>query len=338
MLTAPLCWLFVAVTCQEPAQQPAPPDPAVQSVEPSHALADRWLAADRSDGDPLAAAVRELMRTPEPSLAWVGRRLAEAAKTPLEPQSVAVERLATQVMLAFIDQKRKSGMVHRGQYAALEALQPFASRRLFELILQTPNWYFENRRAELIAPLVDLQPHAPDPAILAGLIDIIRDADGEMEDLRFGLACLAWHWGRREFVEKRVEELRRASTEGEAEDRFLALRNLSDIWYRVGEYERARVEHTSLTTMADRSGMRLSPTDWYWAACYNALSKHVDKGLDALDRCAQLQASDSVDESTKLPRTLFEKDPEIAPLRASPRFAEILARAFPQRPEQGRGR
>ena len=62
-----------------------------------------------------------------------------------------------------------------------------------------------------------------------------------------------------------------------------------------------------------------------------------DAGFAALSRCADMHASDRVDPVRKLPRALWQIDPDLAALREDPRFAAILARAFPEpKPEQER--
>jgi hypothetical protein len=50
----------------------------------------------------------------------------------------------------------------------------------------------------------------------------------------------------------------------------------------------------------------------------------------------ELQAASDVDQSIKLPRKLFEQDPEIELLRKAPEFAGLLARAFPKRAAEDR--
>ena len=98
----------------------------------------------------------------------------------------------------------------------------------------------------------------------------------------------------------------------------------------VEDYAKASQTHASLTKLAASSSVPLSPTDWYWAACCHAMRGDVDAGIAALGECAKLQASESIDESHKLPRSLFERDPEIARLRADTRFSGVLDLAFPK--------
>ena len=72
----------------------------------------------------------------------------------------------------------------------------------------------------------------------------------------------------------------------------------------------------------------MRPIAWYSAACVHALHGNVERGLEALERCARMHASPDLDRSVRLERSLFEKDPEIALLREDKRFAVLLKLAF----------
>ena len=60
----------------------------------------------------------------------------------------------------------------------------------------------------------------------------------------------------------------------------------------------------------------------------HALLGDVDRGLDAIGECAALLASPHLDASLRLPRSMFDRDPELAPLRAQPRWDALMRRAF----------
>ena len=65
-------------------------------------------------------------------------------------------------------------------------------------------------------------------------------------------------------------------------------------------------------------------------------------GLAAIEQCAALLASPDLDSSLRLPRSMFDRDPELALLRAQPRWEAAMRRAFADAParddEGGRGR
>ncbi|MGE3173336.1 MAG: hypothetical protein AB7O97_11980 [Planctomycetota bacterium] len=333
-MRALLAILLATTVCPLGAQRPVPAPPpkdgadAPAYVEPY----GRWLRSDHTDDDLRLAAAKALLDAGPEALPWLGQRLRAAAGATAASQSAqvrALHRLATDVVLGFVDRQRSSGVVHRGQYLPLRALDPFATQRLFDLLLRTPDWFSDTRRVHLVPALVDLQPGPPAPELLLGVTDLIENAEVEPADLRVALSCLVWQWGRKGYVEERAAALRQASAEGDVEDRLQPLRDLADLWYRVGEHAMASATHVTLAAMADSAHQQLTPTDWYWGACYLSLAGRVDDGIAALERCAALLADDAVEASRKLPRKLFETDPEIAALRADPRFAAILARAFP---------
>jgi hypothetical protein len=321
----------------------APPvSPRVRPQDPPAdtftAVVEAFLASDQSDAAQKELAVEALLGTPDRSLPWLGQRLRALAVDDESPRSKGTRALAADVLLGFIEQKRRSGVVYRGQYAMLDALQPFASKLLFEWLLHTPFWLPDTQRVTLVPAIADLQATPPDPQLLLGVTDIVENIEGEPEDLRFALSCLAWQWGRKQYVQARAAQLQKDSADGDAEDRILAFRELSNLWYRVQENRRAATTHGAMTTIAERSNYELLPTDWYWGACYNALAGRVDAGFVALGRCVDLQVAANVDPVRKLPRALFDTDPELAALRADPRFLPLLQRAFPEPAEAAKGR
>ena len=320
-----------AVRTQQP-QQSQPQPQQTEQQQPAQApqftaAVDAWLESDTGNQVLLERATAGILNDETAGLAWLGGRLREPPAGNERAQK-RLRDLGTDVLLGVIEDRRKSDMVFRGQYQALRALEPFATQRLFELLLQSPDWFDSRRRIHLVPAIADLQLQPPAPPVLLGITDVIADADREPDDLRRSLSCLVWQWGRKEHVQARAASLREASAEGDAEDRVFALRQLADLWYRVQEYPKAANTHAAMTALATKGKLTLSPTDWYWGACYEALCGHVDAGLDALSHCADLLASPSTDSSLRLPRRLFERDPEIAPLRADPRFRAIVEHAF----------
>ncbi|MEQ1631432.1 MAG: hypothetical protein ABL997_03600 [Planctomycetota bacterium] len=329
--------LLAAVLGAQQPEQPSPPQQPQGRVD-FEEVAESFLASDQSDAAKKERAVSAILDAADRALPWLGERMRAIPEGDQGPRSKGIRALVVDVILGFVDRKSRSGVVYRGQYAALEALQPMASELLFEWLLRTPFWLPDTQRKTFVPAIADLQPSPPVPERLLAVTDIVENIEGESDDLRFSLSCLAWQWGRKQYIEARAAQLQKDSAEGDAEDRILAFRELSNVWYRVQEYRRAASTHAAMTTIAERSKYDLLPTDWYWGACYNALSARIDAAFVALERCADLHASPDVDPVRKLPRQLFETDPELNALRADPRFPALLLRAFPPKNDVEKGR
>ncbi|MEI6128672.1 MAG: hypothetical protein WCR59_01255 [Planctomycetota bacterium] len=288
-----------------------------------------WVDSDQVDAALLAQTVK-LVLDDKAGLQWLGAQQPPTLARHDEKASKAIAALSLHVLLGFLERAKNSGMVFRGQYEPLRALLPVATNTLFELLLRTPDWFPFSERSRLLPAIRDLQPECPDDRRLTGVVEIAENTGLESEAFRVEVACLLWQWGRKEYLMPCIDELKQQTMEGDAENRLVALRALAKLWYEVAEYQKAAMVHSSLKKTAEVARQKLAPTDWYWSACCQSMLGEVDRGIAALLECAALQASDTVDESRKLPRKLFEQDPEVAKLRADPRFVDVLKLAFPK--------
>lgn len=323
----PTLLLLAALPAQEPKA------PVVADPERVRSAIAAWLVSQQDNQTLLDKSVAVVVAEPVVGLRELGTQLTAAAKA--GPATTrALRSLATHCALEFLRQQVAAEMVFSGQYAPLQPLQPFVGELFFGLLLQTPDWYPDTHRLQLVAPLRELQPTRPAAAIVDAVTAIVRNDAIEPYDLRLALACMLWQWGDKEHARAEIDRLQQESGEGEVEDRIDALRRLRELWYALRDHRQAVVVHQGMRAMAERGKVALTPTDWYSAACSYALSGQVAPGLDALARCAELQASPFVDKSLKLARKLFEQDPEIAALRAEARFTTIVEQAFPPTPRE----
>ncbi|MBX3462647.1 MAG: hypothetical protein KF830_05720 [Planctomycetes bacterium] len=305
------------------------PGVAQEPAAPPWPQTERWLQSDQAARPALEAAVAELLLDPPAGCAWLGAQLrAEAGPE----RRKGLTALVAHTTLEFVRRQRESGVRFVGQYLPLQPMQPQVGDFLFGLLLDTPDWFPHTHRVRLVPALRDLQPVSPGAPRLGRVLALAEDEEREPEPLRGALACLLWQWGLPELAQQRLDALRRQSTEGDAEDRLRVLLELAELQYELREYRAAAATHRGLQAMARNANLQLKPIDFYQAACAHALAGEVDRALDALDACAALQASPEVDSSRKLERSLFDGDPELAALRPHPRFAGIVARAFPAPP------
>ena len=218
-------WITCSVALCQTAVEGKPQDPV--SVEKA---VQTWLDSDQVE-EGLLQQTAKIVLDDAKGLPWLGKQLTSALASPEERRSKGITVLAMHVVLGFLERAKQSGMVYRGQYAELAALQPFAARLLYQLLLETPDWYPHTERGRLVPALRDLQPSRPDDRRLEAVVDIVEDVEREPAELRYSLSCLLWQWGRREHLIVRVDELKRESVEGDASDRVLAMRALAKLWY-----------------------------------------------------------------------------------------------------------
>lgn len=322
---------------QAPVAPVAPPDDATRKVA---AAAAKWVESDQSTTELLDATVVALLLEPPIGIRWLAENLPAALTSRQEPRSKGVVALATHVSLEFVRRQNGCGMVFAGQYDALRPLQPFVGDLLFLLLLDTPDWYPDTHRGQLVPALRDLQPVAPAKDRLDRVVAIVENVEVEPEPLRVALSCMLWQWGRKEFAQTLLEKLQRDSTEGDTEDRVRTMLELADLQYRLREYKSSAAAHRSLHALAASTHYRLKPVDYYSAACVHALLGNVDRGIEALQKCAEQQVSPQTDSSHRLERKLLENDPEIAVLRRDARWPAIFASMFPkeERPAEAGGR
>lgn len=297
-----------------------------QEATTEFAVAERWLAAEQPSRKLLEDAVKELLAMPAAGFDWLTKNRALAGEAQ-QARRKSIETLIVHCTLEYLRQRRETGVVFAGQYELLLRLQPFVGDMLFGLLLDSPEWYPHTHRIHLVRPLRDLYRRSPSETCLAQ-VAALAESTIEPEDLRRALACMLWQWGHKVLAQQRLEALRQASAEGDAEERVRTLLDLAELQYELLEYRAAAVTHRSVEVLAASSGTPLRPMHFYSSACVHALSGDVEHGLASLQKCAALLASPDLDSSHRLKRSLWETDPEIARLRADPRHAEIFELAF----------
>ncbi|MFY9346076.1 MAG: hypothetical protein WAT39_26535 [Planctomycetota bacterium] len=301
------------------------------------AAGERWLATDQTAREQLDATVLYLLKEPKLGIAWLAAQLPAAQQQPTTPRSKGVHGLLTHLALEYLRRQRASGITFVGQYDGLLPLQPVVGELLFGWLLATPDWYPHTHRIHLVAPLRDLNAKPPATERVDAIVQIVDNERIEPENLRRGLAALLWQWGTKQYAQAIVARLVATTGEGDGEDRVQTTLELADFHTQLREYKQAAAAHRSAQTLAKSAGVRLRPIAWYSAACVHSLLGDVDRGIAALAACADLLASPDLDESLRLPRAMFDTDPELANLRPHPRWSELVQRACARAPATGKG-
>ena len=312
---------------EQVAKQLAAKQQAAKQLAKVKQAAEAWLATDQTSEAAMAETVFNIVEDPKIGLAWLGQQLPGVDKAPNEPRSKGIRTLCTQATLEVLRRTGKAEMVFVGQYNDLLALQPFASDFLFELLLETPDWYPFTFRVRLVPALRDIQLKLPALGRVDGIVELIKN-EQESEGLRNALAAMMSQWGRPEHANAVIKRLRAATMEGDGEDRVDATLMLADYYNLLRDYKNAASTHRAAQALAKGADVELRPVAWYAAACVHALHGNVERGIEALAQCARMLASPDLDSSLRLKRELFEKDPEIALLRQDKRFAALVTLAF----------
>ena len=300
----------------------------------------KWLASDLADTTVLDRAVTAILAAGAPALDEVGDRARRAKLADDLPAGRALDAVITHVVIGFLKRETESGMIFAGQYDALRGLQPYAGKLLLRLLVDTPDWFSQQERHLLVFPLRDVFVQSPGEDVCKQLHEIAVDEDYEPEPLRQNLAFALAQWGDRGLIDARIARVTKdADADGIRDDRRAALRyELADIYYTLREYERAAQIHVEMLRRAEASGTRLTPLNYYNAACCLARAGEGQAALDELQRAAILMRSGRVDPSQMLERKLFERDPDLASVRGSAPFAKIVETAFGSKPADPGGR
>ncbi len=318
-----LCTLLLQppASLQNPVQD-------VQQTERAVVVVNAWLGSDRSDRTLLEDAVEALLEAGQPAYRFLAEVLRQATEGQDRHAASGLESVVTSLCLDFMQREIDSEMVYAGQYDDLRVLMPYTGRLYMGLLLDTPDWFPENLRWQVVAPLRDLYLSSPGEDVLADMQRIAEDENFETNALRVALRYALAQWGSRGLVAREIEDLERDSGEGDTEDQLFAVRKLADVHYQIRDYKESARVHKEFLTRAKASGFPLTPVDYYNAACNFSLTGDLESAYAALDACAELQMSDRVDSSLKLERSLFDKDPDIRAVRGTQRFEKIVEKAF----------
>lgn len=314
------------------------PPPQEREQQDAMVAVRGWLASDFSDRDVLQQAVDALLSQGEPGFRSLAGLVNQAVESRDRRTLGGLEPVITTLCLDFMKREVESEMVYAGQYDPLLVLMPHSGRFYLGLLLDTPDWFPDNLRWQVVAALRDLYPESPGDDSLAAMQLIAEDQEFETEDLREALTHALAQWGRRRLVERQIAELERNRREALPDDQLDALQQLADVYYRIRDYKTSAELYKEFLELAEEADFPLAPAHYYNAACTFSLTGDLESAYEALEACAELQSSDHVDSSLKLERELFDTDPEIRAVRGTRRFEAIVEKAFGKKDDGRRER
>ncbi|MBK8980542.1 MAG: hypothetical protein IPM29_31960 [Planctomycetes bacterium] len=311
--------------------QDAPPEPAQDPLRAAREATAAWLASDLADQTLLDRAVGAVVAAGEPGLRLVAGALAELRPESPRERRAAIDTLVSNAILKILDERSSSGMVFAGQYDDLRVLQPASGRFLTMLVLDTPDWFPDDLRALVVPALRDVYPGSPGDGALARFAEIVEDEDFEAQALREALTYALAQWGRRSYVQARIDELTSHAGEGRNGDELHFVRLLAFLHYQLRDYATAAATWERFLNGCRAIEQRASPADEYNAACSLALAGRTDDALAAIERCAAGIAAGQDDSPQPLSRTMFDTDPDLRAIRPHERFAAAVRTAFGER-------
>ena len=110
------------VACAASSQDPKPQPSKAPEFE---ALAASWLTSDQTDADAKARVVDAMLAQRKDAFPWLRNQLL-AATDAASPGATGLRSLFTDVVLGFVEQQRRSGVVYRGPIEDLQGQYLFA--------------------------------------------------------------------------------------------------------------------------------------------------------------------------------------------------------------------
>ena len=333
MLVWPLPLCLCAMFLQDPQdpQDPASrPSTRKQDLVQVRVLIGKWLDREQRSEDLRTEVVEAIGDVGAPAMRHLAA-VATLARTGTDrAKARALNSLVVHVGLHWLDRVKQSRVIYAGQYGVLKHLQPMVGEFYLGLLVNTPDWFPDTRRIEVVPAIRDLYPKSPGEAVQERIKVIASNRDIEPARLRARLQYALAQWGDRSLVKDQIHKLTEQAQSKDAETSMLALKELAEIYYQMRDYLTASRTHQEFLTKAEAEDYSLVPGDYYNAACCMSLSGNLVSALDLLERCVKLNASERIDESVKLSRKLFDNDPEVRAVRNTARFKKLVESAFPK--------
>lgn len=292
-------------------------------------LLESWLDKQQRSEALRTKVVEAVVEAGAEAMQHLALKAAKAREGTDRARAQALHSVICHVGLHWLERVKKSRMFYAGQYSALEPLQPTVGEFYLALVIDTPQWFPDDRRIEVVPAIRDLYPTSPGEAAQERIKHIATNEDIEPLNLRISLKYALAQWGDRSLIKDHLQQLAQEARSQDAETSMLALKAMAAAYYQMRDYLTAARMHNEFLAKAEAEDYYRVPADYYNAACCMSLSGNQRSALDLLDRCLKLNSSDRVDESVKLRRDLFENDPEMRALRGMKRFQELVSAGFP---------
>jgi tetratricopeptide (TPR) repeat protein len=302
--------------------------PQIQAQQRARKAISSWIAAHKDDREALIArTVTSIDGAGKSGIAELAAARNAARKANDKKRLLAVQSLIGHLGIRWFDKVEKSKLVFAGQYNDLQPLMPDIGDYYFTLLVQTPEWFSINERIKVIPALRDLYPKGPDDVTL-DRVEMMATDEKEPAHLRVGLAYAMAQWGHRKLIKSKIHALQKKSRGDNEEIAIFALRDLSEIYYKIRDYSVAAVSYREFIERSEKADEYLVPVHYYNAACCMCLSGDRRSAMEYLRRCLKLNNSSKVDSSVRMVRSQFENDPEIALVRSAKGFKELMDTAF----------
>lgn len=237
--------------------------------------------------------------------------VASAYMSLTRPYSLALNRMLLNA--------RTDGIAFRGQFSAVGDFGPTIRPVLTNLALAGRGAQQElGLRA--IRDVVRTSDEAMRPSLQ-------RIADGRVggPELQIVAACILADWGDRVYVTSGIKSAEAKTGDSEASMRFTGWSLLANWHQELGaSKEAAHAYDQAIKDLAAGNPRGGAARFYYNAACAHVASRNLDRAMEVLE----LGVARGRTDNTPLTRTLIANDPDLAPLRATPKFLTWIQKAF----------
>ena len=163
-MTAWPLFCLCALLLQEP-QDPSSRPTTRKDLAQVKVLLGKWLDREQRSEDLRTEVVEAIGDVGVKAMRHLAVLAAAAREGTDRAKARALDSLICHVGLHWLDRVKKSKMIYAGQYGVLQHLQPMVGEFYLGLVVDTPDWFPDTRRIDVVPAIRDLYPTSPGEAV-----------------------------------------------------------------------------------------------------------------------------------------------------------------------------